>query len=272
MRITDGSKPRQITYVDLYAAIACTEKAQLCSEDLSTLGWENEKRIPVDADHVRLSTFPNRADPFFDTLMENLTEIVNVTCPPPAGSGRALSRQTTSAAIQDWAQLVDVNASTASLQLSSGFVSPPVSTSIDPFETLSIPMTARIPCFVTTPHQKNPEFVGRSEILQKLHDHLAPQQYKPFSQRTFALCGLGGMGKTQIAISYVFAHQADFTVVLWAHADTRAKLAESFSRFTVELGLRQEIGSDQNTAKQVLKTWLETTGKARIATAHTSSL
>ncbi len=129
-------------------------------------------------------------------------------------------------------------------------------------------MTARIPCFVTTPHQENLEFVGRTEILQKIHGHLAPQRHRPLLQQTFALSGLGGMGKTQIAISYVFTHRADFTAVLWAHADTRAKLAESFSRFTVELRLRAEIGSDQNTARQVLKTWLETTGNALVATGQ----
>lgn len=200
--------------------------------------------------------------------MENLTEIVNDICPPLAISNRALVHRAPSIAIDNWTQLVDVNPSTVDFQLASGTASSPVSTLIDPLEKLSMPNAPRIPCFVATPHQENPEFVGRTEILQKIHNRLAPQHGRLPSQQIFALCGLGGMGKTQIAISYVFAHRADFAVVLWAHAHTKAKLAESFSRFTVELGLRAEIGSDQNTAKHVLKTWLEMTGKDLIMTVH----
>lgn len=126
----------------------------------------------------------------------------------------------------------------------------------------SLPATTlKLPCFVTTPHQENPEFVGREDIEQAIHAALGPTQAVPPAQRTFALCGLGGMGKTQTAVDYVFRHRADFSAVLFAPADSRAKLAESFSRFTVELGLIDEMGSDQNTGKQILKDWLRITGQ-----------
>jgi CO dehydrogenase nickel-insertion accessory protein CooC1 len=78
----------------------------------------------------------------------------------------------------------------------------------------------------------------------------------------FALCGLGGMGKTQIGVSFVFKNLAKFRAVLWAHADSRAKLAESFSLFAVKLGLQKEGGPPQKLqadAKQLVKDWLRTT-------------
>ena len=116
----------------------------------------------------------------------------------------------------------------------------------------------RLPCFVIEPHQENPDFVGQGSILAKMFTALSPKDV-PHPQQTFALCGLGGMGKTQIALKYVFQHRSNYPVVLWAHADSRTKLGESFSRFTVELGLRDAVGSDQNDAREILQDWLRTT-------------
>jgi hypothetical protein len=52
-----------------------------------------------------------------------------------------------------------------------------------------------------------------------------------------ALVGIGGVGKTQTALEYVFSRMDKFPIILWAHADTRAKLNTSFANFAVELGL-----------------------------------
>ena len=122
-------------------------------------------------------------------------------------------------------------------------------------------MQARLPCFVTTPYQENPEFVGRKTLLAQMHIALSQNQDQSLDQKTFAICGLGGMGKTQVTIQYVFKHKDDFRVILWAHADSLAKLAESFSRFTVELGLRAEMSSDQSSNQELLHSWLRNTRK-----------
>ncbi len=53
--------------------------AKLCTKSISALGWDNEKVISADADHVRMSMFPNRTDAFFDSLMSNLSCAVNQT-------------------------------------------------------------------------------------------------------------------------------------------------------------------------------------------------
>ena len=71
------------------------------------------------------------------------------------------------------------------------------------------------------------------------------------------------MGKTQISVSFVFDYKEQFQAILWAHADSRSKLAESFSRFAVELGLPTEGGLPQKLqaeAKELVKDWLRTTG------------
>lgn len=89
---------------------------------------------------------------------------------------------------------------------------------------------------------------------------LAPRSEELKVQRSFALCGLGGVGKTQTALNYVFEHMEDFQVVLWAHADTRRKLLEDFGGFAVELGLTKQGDSD-HTGRDLLKKWLGNAGK-----------
>ncbi|KAK5988191.1 Kinesin light chain-like protein [Cladobotryum mycophilum] len=54
------------------------------------------------------------------------------------------------------------------------------------------------------PFGRNESFVGREDILQKLKQRIPPLAYKDSCQRT-ALIGLGGVGKTQIALEA--AHQ-----------------------------------------------------------------
>jgi hypothetical protein len=119
---------------------------------------------------------------------------------------------------------------------------------------------AKIPCFVTTPHEENPNFLGRDDILNEIHTALAPTEGSTPLQRTFALSGLGGMGKTQIAIEYAFRHRDTYKVILWAHADGEAKLAESFCMFAEELGLAGSEKLSPERSKQVVKGCLAALG------------
>ncbi|KAK3291652.1 uncharacterized protein B0H64DRAFT_248971 [Chaetomium fimeti] len=50
------------------------------------------------------------------------------------------------------------------------------------------------------PYAENKDFVGRTELLRNLQELL----FKPNSPRRVALFGLGGIGKTQIAIQYAY--------------------------------------------------------------------
>lgn len=69
------------------------------------------------------------------------------------------------------------------------------------------------------------------------------------------------MGKTQIAIEYAFRYRNTYKVVLWAHADGEAKLAESYSNFAQELGLTSNEKPSPEAAKQAVKGCLASLGK-----------
>ena len=73
----------------------------------------------------------------------------------------------------------------------------------------------------------------REDIKLRLHENLHPREQLVPIQRSYALCGLGGVGKTQTALDYVFEYMEDYQALLWAHADSRAKLLESFAHFAI---------------------------------------
>ena len=41
---------------------------------------------------------------------------------------------------------------------------------------------------------------------------------------SYVLYGLGGVGKTQIAIEYSYQHRADFDIIYWIRADSYESL------------------------------------------------
>jgi hypothetical protein len=109
-----------------------------------------------------------------------------------------------------------------------------------------------------SPYEINPDFVGREDALGQVHAVLDPITGDTSTQRVFVVVGLGGMGKTQVALSYGFHRQDLFPVILWADADGQSKLAESFILFARELGLGDNLNTIQ--AKQAVKECLQGLG------------
>ncbi|KAH8203220.1 hypothetical protein TruAng_002625 [Truncatella angustata] len=104
---------------------------------------------------------------------------------------------------------------------------------------------------------------GKSDILDHIYSVLNPDKpgQKPTKQAVFALCGLGGVGKTQVAIRFAMDYISSFQAVLFAHADEPTNLLNDFVRFAVELGLVDLGEPDQLYCCEQLKRWFEETGK-----------
>ncbi|KLP12267.1 uncharacterized protein FFB20_01124 [Fusarium fujikuroi] len=110
------------------------------------------------------------------------------------------------------------------------------------------------------PYTFSPDFVGRSEILYLLKSQLGdlePQSHGRGHQRA-ALYGLGGVGKTQIALSYAYWVQevSQDTSVFWVHASSLEKFSEGYTNIANECTIP---GHEDPTfdALQVVKDWLE---------------
>ncbi|OCL10100.1 hypothetical protein AOQ84DRAFT_402651 [Glonium stellatum] len=101
--------------------------------------------------------------------------------------------------------------------------------------------TTKLPIFYLKPHVRNPDFCGRQNILSQIETHLSPCSYSIRKSkegiRSFALSGLGGIGKTQVAIEYAFSRRHLYDMVFWIHAGSVAKLNQSFVNMAAELRL-----------------------------------
>src|SRR5579859_5509385 len=83
-----------------------------------------------------------------------------------------------------------------------------------------------VPIFIV-PYPHNPQFTGRSDILTAIHNHLVVNSRQGFTA-SYALHGLGGVGKTQIAIEYAYEHKSDFNIICWLHANDWNTLVNSY--------------------------------------------
>src|SRR4051794_152253 len=70
-------------------------------------------------------------------------------------------------------------------------------------------------------------FLGQHKELEHLWHHLQPGSSK--SRKVAILHGLGGMGKTQLAIHFAQYHKDDFTAIFWLSGKSRETLLQSLS-------------------------------------------
>ncbi|KAL8305078.1 hypothetical protein RB598_003018 [Gaeumannomyces tritici] len=125
------------------------------------------------------------------------------------------------------------------------------------------------------PVVRNREFFGRQNELAAIEKFFFDEDENRDSPgnalvRTFAICGPGGMGKTQVAGEFVHTRKDRFDMIFWVHADSSAKLHDEFSRLAVKLGLVARDSTDardQIITRDLVKGWLADPVKDRGATA-----
>lgn len=102
---------------------------------------------------------------------------------------------------------------------------------------------------------RNPDFVGRIAVMSALESKLAT---KADAVPAAVLCGLGGVGKSQIALEYAYRERGRSanTSVFWVHAGNAARFIESYKRIASEC---QIPGRDDPNADvlQLVRDWLE---------------
>jgi TIR domain len=69
------------------------------------------------------------------------------------------------------------------------------------------------------PFRHNPAFTGRAAELKELHKKLRRRR-KEAAIQVVVVHGLGGVGKTQLAVEYAWKHLGDYDAVLWVKAES----------------------------------------------------
>lgn len=114
------------------------------------------------------------------------------------------------------------------------------------------------------PFPRNAKFSGRDTILSSLQSTLDPASATSHL-KSIALFGLGGVGKTQIAIQYAYQNLNDFDMVFWVAADNAIAIAQSFRTIADALKLwdkdEGEGNEDAKAAIWKVKNWLNSTSK-----------
>src|SRR6266567_2290074 len=117
------------------------------------------------------------------------------------------------------------------------------------------------------PYYRNPYFTGRDELLDQLDELLAPfEQAATLTSRRVALTqpqaitGLGGIGKTQIAVEYAYRSRDSgrYRHTFWVNAASQETILASFVEIATllpEFAARNE--TDQRKLIEAVKHWLE---------------
>ena len=106
------------------------------------------------------------------------------------------------------------------------------------------------------PYPRNFFFTGREDLLSRLQKQLQTDQSSALSQPQ-AFSGLGGIGKTQIAVQYAHKHRDDYQAVLWTRAESHEALTSSFVEIAVLLDLPAKDAQDQTITVQAVRRWLQ---------------
>lgn len=90
------------------------------------------------------------------------------------------------------------------------------------------------------------------EIAKNLVAHKSQLQ-----QRTYAIRGASGMGKTQLALEFAHRYATSFRLVAWIRASSIASLRGDFSLIAAKIFPSHSNGSDQRKDIALPMEWLD---------------
>lgn len=106
------------------------------------------------------------------------------------------------------------------------------------------------------PYAPNRYFTDPRNLIQFLHARLTSQES---GMSHLSISGLGGIGKTQLALEYACRYRSDYTAIFWVRAGTQSQLIADFIRIAHLLQLPETRRSKPNQrylANEVIQ-WLQ---------------
>lgn len=149
-----------------------------------------------------------------------------------------------------WLAAVGNNRSEESLVGAGAPVTAPPPAPLAP-TVLAEPLPTAVPAELPPPDldddlpPRNPRFVGREHQLREIHEVLRA------GARFLTLNGMGGVGKTQLAVEYIYRYRDEYDVIGWIRAEHRPTMRTSLAA----LGARWQLpggGSMENPVEQLL--------------------
>ena len=114
-----------------------------------------------------------------------------------------------------------------------------------------------LPAVWNVPYHRNMFFTGREDILERLHSTLRAHQRIALTQ-PLAINGLGGIGKSQTTIEYIYRYHTDYQAILWVQADSPEVLSADFVKLAGLLDLPEKDETEQLRIIEAVKRWFHT--------------
>lgn len=237
----------------------------LVHKDIVNLARKRATTVALRVTHPQMMEFPARTEPIFDQLLSQL-DALDRKCEQLAADLSQVVRNTTPSMQDDFTSTAgsgDTSPNSIALRPRSLSENTRSSHAAQPTVEYTFLSTVlensppSMPCHKLRPHQPSPLFVGRREVIDKIKQALYPGIIP--QQRSFLLHGLGGMGKTQTALQFIFESTSMFRSILWARAEDKTKLSQDFAEYAKELGLVKTLGKDLDYPVDTLLRWYEST-------------
>ncbi len=112
---------------------------------------------------------------------------------------------------------------------------------------------------VTNLPPRNPDFAGRAALLEELHATLAGGGQAAVVVQVATVHGLGGIGKTQLALEYAHRYAVDYEVIWWITAEQPAAIPGLLAGLARRLGVPDQAEE----AELLASLWDELRGRDR---------
>ncbi|KAI8940907.1 hypothetical protein NX059_002165 [Plenodomus lindquistii] len=243
-----------------------SKRVKLVERDFTVTGSGEERMLGVDANHRNLCNISNNPEirKFIAAALEDARLSISVESPTSASEVDELDEHAydliDSSSNPTTSPENTASATAGSSNLGFEMVAMLSELKID---------TPKLPCYYI-PVTQNKDFYGRLDVLSKISEAFngttASSNDDGSVSRSFALCGPGGVGKTQIVTEYVHRCKQNkaFDAIFWIYADRPTKVIEGLARIAITLDL---VAADSNEAldpvitTNLAKEWLS--GPAR---------
>lgn len=119
---------------------------------------------------------------------------------------------------------------------------------------------AKLPCIIHPPRLHR--FFDRTDVVQKIAEYFSKVDLET-SFRSFALYGLGGVGKSSIALRYVetLLHRGELDAMFWVHSEKPVTISQSFTDIALRLKLPDAGLKDHHENRALVLNWLQQTSE-----------
>src|SRR5882757_4377063 len=106
---------------------------------------------------------------------------------------------------------------------------------------------------------RNADFTGRGTILDRLRDELAGDGTAVVLAR--AVYGLGGVGKTQVALEYAHRFKTHYQLIWWINAEQPLEITLALGKLAGRLGLQISDNAAEAAASALEQLRRDVTGR-----------